>query len=475
MVGITSCESVLDEKVESEFSDDLLKTKDGVQSVLANAYGSVPTIRNIVKRSDMTSDILWQSGGGEQGTATPLINFNWDSSNTLEAMDWGNFWNAIRDANICLKFAPDASGFADEKSRTQFIAEARFVRLWAYYFLYDQYGPMPIRESMDSPMNLARASEEEFLAFMDKEFEDIMKDIYLVGEEPNYGRVNIGGVMGLAVNWYLNRKNWEKANKYADEIIKLNKYSLFPDYNQLFALENEHNCEFMLVYCCLANIKANDLLSTCWPTDVYTVLDACIPGTTNTQWDSYASNYRMYRSFYDSFAENDQRKGRILTKYINKNGVTIDLLEDNAANSIGNARGLKFPPDPAATGNGCGNDFPVIRYAEILLSKAEALNELHGPNEESIELVNKIRRRAGLDDISLSDYSDKDKLRQHIIDERKWEFWYEGKRRDDLIRTGQYISKAIERGVNAKDTHVRFPIPQSAIDSNPNLEQNPGY
>ncbi len=475
MAGFSNCESVLDEKVESEFSDNLLKTQLGVQAVLANAYGELPTIRNIVKRSDMTSDILWQSGGGEQGTATPLINFQWDSSNTLEAMDWGTFWNAIRDANICLKFAPEATGFASETTRKQFIAEARFVRLWAYYFLYDQYGPVPLRESMDTPMNQPRPSEEDFLKFMDQEFDAVMKDIYPIGEEPAYGRANLGGVQGLAVNWYLNRKEWQKVIEFTDAVMKSGKYQLFKDYNELFALENEKNSEFMLVYGCLANVRANDLLATCWPTDVKTVLDAYIPNTTNTQWDSYASNYRIYNSFYNSFEQNDQRKGRILTKYINKNGVNIDLLEDNAANSKGNTRGLKFPPDPMATGNGCGNDFPVIRYAEILLSRAEALNELNGPNEVSISLINQIRERAGLSDIRLADYSDKAKLREHILDERKWEFWYEGKRRDDLIRTGQYITKARERSVNAKDTHVRFPIPQSAIDSNPNLEQNPGY
>lgn len=476
MACLVSCDSILDEKVESQFAEDFMGTKSGVEAVLADAYGKVHNIRDVVKRSDMTTDILWQSGGGEQGTATPLINYVWDPSNQLEAIDWTNFWQVVRNANIVLYYAPTASGFSSETDRTRFLAETRFLRLWAYYYLYDQFGPVPIRESMDAPQNLAKPTDAEFTAFMDKEFTEIIEQIYPVGEEPAYGRINQGGAMGLAVNWYLNQHEWEKVVKLCNRVIDSGKYKLVDDYNAMFALENEHNSEFMLVFACLANVNTNNLLATTWPTDFKTGLDGGIDGVTNTQWDNYASNYRMYRSFYDSFEPGDTRKNRILTKYINKKGETVDLLADNTANSKGNIRGMKYPPDPAATGNGCGNDFPVVRYAEMLLAKAEALNEMDGPTQASIDLVNMIRRRAGLADISLADYAgDKAKLRHHIIDERKWEFWYEGKRRDDLLRIGEFISNAKERGIDAHDYNVLFPIPQSAIDSNPNLEQNDGY
>lgn len=476
VLGLFSCESVLDEKVESQFSDDLLHNKSGIESVLADAYGSIESARNVVKRSEMTTDILWQSGGGEEGTATPLINFNWDPSNTLEAFDWNNNWRVIRDVNIVINFIPTASGFSSDEERARTIAEARFLRLWAYYYLYDQYGPVPIRESSDAPNNQPKPTEEDFKAFIDKEFEEIDKDIYAVNEEPAYGRVNQGGERGLAVNWYLNQHEWQKVVDIADKIINSGKYKLYPDYNQLFALENERNSEFMLVFTYLANQNNNPLLATSWPTDFKTALDGGIAGITNTQWSSFASNYRLYRSFYDSFESNDKRKERILTKYINTKGREIDLLADNTTNGKGNIRGIKYPPDPAATANGHGNDFPVIRYAEILLAKAEALNELYGPTEEAIDLVNKIRERAGIENIKLSDFAgNKDKLRDEIIEQRKLEFWYEGKRRDDLIRIGKYISNAQGRGIAAKDYNIHFPIPQSAIDSNPNLKQNEGY
>lgn len=117
-----------------------------------------------------------------------------------------------------------------------------------------------------------------------------------------------------------------------------------------------------------------------------------------------------------------------------------------------------------------------FRYAVVLLSRAEALNELNGPNQESVDLVNQIRNRAGLGSVNLSDFPSKEALLEQILNERKLEFWNEGKRRRDLIRTNRFIKCAHDRGItNAKDTHVYFPIPQSAIDANPLLKQNDGY
>jgi hypothetical protein len=136
---------------------------------------------------------------------------------------------------------------------------------------------------------------------------------------------------------------------------------------------------------------------------------------------------------------------------------------------------MKFPPDPNAQGSQHGNDFPFIRYAEILLSRAEALNELNGSNQESIDLVNLIRNRAGLGDVTLASFGTKENLRDHIMDERRWEFWYEGKRRTDLLRTGKYIQSARDRGASADDKHKVFPIPQTEIDANKLLKQNPGF
>ena len=476
---LNGCEALLEEKVRSEYTEEtLLATKSGLESVLADAYSRGNDIRDIVKRSDMTTDILTQSGGGESGTATPLINFRWDSSNELEAFDWMRYWEMIRNANIILANINKASGFSNDEDKKFLEAESRFIRVWAYYFLWDQYGTMPLRKSVDDPMELAKATNEEFYTFMETELKDnIIPNIYEAGKEPSYGRANKGAAMGFLCLWYLNNHKWQDCLDIAQDIIdgKAGKiYDLFPDYNMMFALENEQNCEFIWSITCLANSgNTNVLFPTTIPTDFKEGIDGYLNGVVNTSWSNFASNYKLYDDFYYSFSPEDVRKGRILTKYIDSNGNIIDLLDGTHKDET---RAMKFPPDPSSTGNAHGNDFPLIRYAEIILAKAEALLELNGLNQETVDLVNDIRERAGLEDVSLSDFSTKDESLEEILNQRKWEFFYEGKRRRDLIRTGRYIKCAHDRGIkNAADYHVLFPIRQSAIDANPLLKQNEGY
>lgn len=474
---LSGCESLLDEPVRSQFAEEnLLSTKQGLESVLADAYAkncNGGRTRNVVKREEFTTDILWQTGGGENGTATPLMKFRWDSSNEMEALCWMPYWQAIRNANIVMDNLPNVTDIRTEKERSELHADAQFIRIWCYYQLWDQYGAMPIRKSQSDPKELPRASTEEFREFMESELLATIQNLPAPGKEPAYGRVHSGGAKALLCLWYLNTRQWQKCADIANEIISGTDFGLYPDYTQLFALENEKNKEFILVKTTLANSGTNNvLLPTALPWDFKMGLDGGINGVVNEKWSNFASQYRMYDEFYYSFDEKDQRKSRILTKYLDSKGVIIDLLVDYKDAT----RGIKYPPDPAASGDAHGNDFPYIRYAEILLARAEALNALNGPGQESLDLINLVRNRAGLGNLSLSDFSTKENLVEQLLKERRWEFWYEGKRRRDLIRNDKFIEYAHKRGIdNADDRHLWFPIPQSAIDANPLLEQNPKY
>ncbi len=476
--ALQGCENILEEPVYSQFaSGNLLSNKQGLESVLADAYGrnngNIRT-RNIVKRGEMTTDILWQTGGGENGTAGPLIGFRWDASSTLEAFDWIEYWEVIRDANIIIENVENASGFNSEIERTQLLAESKFMRVWAYYQLWNQYGPLPIRKSQSDPLELAKATTEEFAEFIETQLLEVIPDLPAPGNEPAYGRVHSGGAQALLSDWYLNNHEWQKCADIAEDIILSEDFSLVPSYTDLFALENEQNSEFILVKTKLANQgNCNVLLPTALPWGYKVGLDGELNGVVNEQWANYASQYRLYDEFYYSFDPQDERKSRILTKYINSANDTVNLLTDYTDAT----RAIKYPPDPEGTGAQHGNDVPMIRYADILLSRAEALNELSYPNQESIDLINQIRNRAGLtEDLQLANFLSKEAVREQILKERRWEFWYEGKRRRDLIRMGKFIEYAKNRGIsNATENHVWFPIPQSAIDANPLLVQNPGF
>jgi hypothetical protein len=132
--------------------------------------------------------------------------------------------------------------------------------------------------------------------------------------------------------------------------------------------------------------------------------------------------------------------------------------------------------DNATAGNHSGNDVPVIRYADILLTKAEALNELNGPTQESLDLINAVRARAGIAALTLADATSTEIYRDLILRERGWEFVAGGKRREDLLRHGKFISLAQARGIAAaSEKHKLYPIPQAERDANKLCGQNDGY
>ncbi|MCZ6705325.1 MAG: RagB/SusD family nutrient uptake outer membrane protein, partial [Bacteroidetes bacterium] len=154
---------------------------------------------------------------------------------------------------------------------------------------------------------------------------------------------------------------------------------------------------------------------------------------------------------------------------------TFGNIED-ATESEG-IRPLKFPPDPARAGGDHGNDYPFFRLAEILLIKAEAMNEMGGPSGTVVDLLNQLRERAfdfaDFVPLSAGDFT-QSSLRDFIFDERVRELAFEAKRRQDLIRAGKFTEQW-EFKTNFEPYRVFFPIPQVQLDSNPNLIQNPGY
>ena len=183
---------------------------------------------------------------------------------------------------------------------------------------------------------------------------------------------------------------------------------------------------------------------------------------------NFAAQFKIRSEFLELFEEGDERLDAFLFEYVNQAGDTVSLGEDDV-------RSFKYPEDPDGTNSVTSNDLPLVRYADILLSRAEALNELNGPNQESIDLINQVRGAAGVDDIELTNFGSTQELRDFILDERGREFHTEFLRRQDLIRHGKFIEMAQQRGKPAQDYHVLYPIPQSELDRNSNLEQNPGY
>lgn len=471
ILAVSGCEGFLDETVYNQLApDNLLQTEDGVEALLTAAYAetSLGGSKYHQIESEWSTDISWQSGGGENVYALLYMNFTIDASEgNLFSRLWSQPYQGIRNCNVLLDNLQDAS-FPVEKI-DEWTAETRFLRAQNYITLYQAFGPVVLRTSENDPLSQLRVGEEEMENFIITELSESIDGLPAKGQEKAYGRVNKDIATAVLCKFYLNTGRWSESAVLALDLINSGRYDLYPEYEDLFKVENERNKEFIFVRprTHLSRSQSLDWMASAFPAGFRA--DPVSGLLWQSTWANFGSQYRLYDSFYNSFDPNDKRRNLILTTYVNTSQDTLTLLGND------DTRSFKFWPDPNADGAAHGNDWPVIRYADILLSRAEALNEMNGPTQEALDLINLVRDRAGVDDLVLGDFPSKESLRDHLVAERGWELYTEGHRRVDLIRMGKFIEFAQARGKNAKSHHVRYPIPQQAIDSDSLLIQNTGY
>ncbi len=464
---LNGCKKVLDIQPASELSTTFLETKKGAVSLLNSAYGYSQWVAddgaNRIYAEEATTDVLVNFRGALNVNVQPLQVFSWQADNSFFINNWTRNYLAIRDANNLLAIV-DANKELSTAEKTQFIAEAKFIRALSYSFLYSWFGTVPLIQnaftSSNEDFSLPRAEENELKNFIEQDLLEAANN--LPATIALTGKATKGAALGVLTKFYLNTKNWTKAASTAKLIMDMNQYLLWPDYTTLFSLANEGNKEMIFVFPCIAlegygNVWIANALPPQYPTPVFnTATQVCVPV-----------------AFYKTFDPNDKRRTLIVTSYTNTLNKPIDLL---TGVEYQNPRSFKYPLDLNAANRMHGGDIPLIRYADILLSRAEALVMSTGSvSAEALGLLNQIRTRAGLSSYTSQDASTKDQFINLIIKERGWEFYSEGKRREDFIRQGIFIQNAVSRGLPAKPYQVLFPIPQSEIDANKNLVQNPGY
>lgn len=476
--GLVSCEKLLEVTPNSEFAPgNVLTTESGIKSLLFSAYAQQQTQQNsrfVINDSEMCTDMAFNSGGAENGQLLPIINFTWNTDVlTFQGDLWAPNYRCIRDANGVIENIDNVK--TSDVTKKLFKAEARVLRANAYANLYNFFGPVPLRTSTTQPADLARATDDEMKSFIETEITQSVADLPNPGQEEVYGRFNKGNANGLLAKFYLNTKQWQKAADAAKTVIDFNYYTTTQyQFKDLFKVENEgiNNKEMMLVLQCRNEVEFGN----------WFMAGALPPGFKSTPqvpefvyqptMSNFATQYRLRTAFVNTMAAADKRRSLLCTSYINNNNATVNILNGD------NARSFKYW-DNTTIGNNSGNDVPVLRYADILLTRAEALNELSViPPAECFSLINQVRTRAGLPNLTLVDAPTKESFRNAIFRERGWEFISEGKRREDLIRQGTFISSAIARGISpeiATADKVLFPIPISEIQANKLCIQNKGY
>lgn len=382
-------------------------------------------------------------------------------------------YNNINRCNIVINRLPDIE--MDEGLKQRYIAEAKFLRALAYFNLVRSYGGVPITTSETAGLDgleLPRSSTEAVYALIETDLSEAEQVLPVSYDAIDNGRATQAAAKGVLAKVYLtmagtdqNSGYWQQAATKAKEVIDQGTYDLYPTFAQAFALSARGGIENIFEIQYLTDVRGHGLGRG------YGVRAAPIyPG-------GGAGIARPTETLFNLYADDDQRKAvTFLTSYTYQGQtVQLSISDPNPANAVSFQ---KFWDRTATTNGGEGTSYPILRYADVLLIYAEALNEVHGaPNAEAYDAINKVRTRAGLAPLVGLDYQ---RFKEAVWLERRLEFTFENNRRYDLVRTGKLVEtiradNSFNRNAQIQDHHVLLPIPQQDMDVNPLLEQNPGY
>ena len=448
---------------------------------------------------------------------------------------WTFYYNNIRNATLFMQKVDKSVLSEDEKASSKL--QARFLRALYYAELYRWYGGVVLlgEETISSTqLEYARSSAEATVDYIVSEMSDVANQLPLEWDAPNYGRATRGAALAYKArtllyaasklnNPSMERKKWENAKSALWDVINLNKYDLYYDTGNRALSYAHYFCERKTsenIYTYLLGMNSTmhsnfpqgapwtqNTYIGCVPTqnlvDAYDMVDGTEP---ITGYDANGKPIINPASGYDEafpYANRDPRLAMTIFCHGNKydlNG-TQTALNMTALDEKSRSSGytvLKYIDDRIghkSTGNTNYHCNPqMMRYAEILLGYAEALNEL-GDSENAAKIVNKIRDRAGVGKIPENGWTI-DKLRERIYKEYRVEFAFEDNRFFDARRWGkaqEWFSKPVYKvvitGALENPTYTRtlletriflpkcyrFPIPQKEIDNCKNIEQNTGW
>ena len=421
--------------------------------------------RGVMYLSDATTEIL-HGKYGDQNLAS-LQNYRATDEGFTHYYD--DFYNKISRMTTTIDLINRSTVSDDLKAKA--IAQVRCARGILAYTLFDLYGPLVIAplEVLNNPLveaPLARLSNAEMVKYIEDDLEAAALGLPLP-QDAEYGRFNKALAKMVNIRLQLHEKNWGKVKTLANEIIAYNAYSLDANYAAMWDLEGA---------------KASKEVIWAIPCDY--------AGTSENQWQlmvlpaAYApkGGFGTISStwwFYDRFEANDTRKKMLITEFTGTDGINYTRSNPGAILDYG-PLALKINPDENRTTGLTTVDIIMYRYADVLLSKAEAIaNEAGAPTQEAMELVNVVRRRATLADKQLTNYSSLGLFNDLILLERSHEFWCEnGQYRADLIRHGKFVSRCQEvtQSVYAAPNKVLYPFSLRAIsEGKGKFIQNPGY
>ncbi len=460
---------------------------------------------------------------------------NWGDGSLTAGNTGSSFYNFsnVQRCNIFMDNIEKVT-FSNESTKKDMIAQVRAMRAYDYFVMNFWYGGVPIVDYYTSAeeAKVPRDTEEAVKQYVYTEIDAAIADI---AETPSArGRLAKGGALAIKMRSALYWGDYQRAKEAAQDIMDLNQYELNSDYANIFNLAGQSSSEIILAsqYVKVTNgmwligamyNNADGGWSSITPTqnlvDAYEMKD----GLTKEESPLYDAAHpymnRDPRMAMTVIFPGQDFEGSIFNTLDQTlpgggNNQNYPLVADNASKTALTWAKYLAPmsqyPDIWDT-DAC----PIVfRYAEVLLSFAEASNELTGPSGDVYDILDDIRQRVNMPVVDRTKYNSKESLRELIRRERGVEFAGEGLRRADIIRwkdsSGKMVAETVLNGplyrvigtvnhneadvykratidinASAEDRlvenrqflpiHRYLPIPQSSIDKNPNLKQNTGY
>jgi hypothetical protein len=514
----SSCSKDLNQQpILSNTSAIQYSTPAGYKQVLAKVYGSYSLTSSIgTGASDVNvagisdpavTDFLrafWNAQelttdedvcAWNDGALQPFHSFNWTASNVyITAL----YTRSLFQITVCNEFIRNSTDEAinshkfsvqDADNIRGYRAEARFLRAFQYWVLMDLFGNPPFITEKDPigkyiPKQIKRA---DLFAYIESELKDI--DASLAAPHHNeYGRADQAAAWALLARLYLNaevylgtgQKKYTEAIQYSAKVLNAG-YTLMQSYKNLFLSDNDkHNPEVILPIAYDAVSSQNFggttfLICSAHGTDPTDNKGFGIPGG---GWQGNRSTKPLPQRFGDYSGAGDKRA--LFGSGTLEVADVLTFGDGVSVHKFSNLRSDSTTP-PSPNGVLCSTDFPLFRLAEMHLVYAEAVlrGGSGGDPSTALSYINKLRERGYGDNTNdLTSLS-----LQDVLNERQRELYWEGFRRTDLIRYGQFTGSAylwpwkggVAGGTGVDEHFALFPIPSTDVIANPNLIQNTGY
>ena len=469
-----SCNKLKEDPNSLVTTSQFYKTESDARAAVAAAYSTLNSDpaadfpiygRNLNLLTGNGSDDQVFSPSNTNPDVRALGTATYVATNDRLKKSWQQHYYGISRANVAIDNIPDIP--IDTALRSQLVREAKFIRALLYFNLVRFHGDVPLILHDPTTVDVNKLLVPR--TSKDSVYQQIIADLRDAANLPkaftgaDKGRATSGAAHGLLAKVYVTRRQWAAALTELQQVINGGYgYDLFDNFQDAFQKATKNGKEHLFSVQFETNLGAKNSTQFVSSGDFNSFNVAVYPGDLPSD------------SLYKLFDENDTRRSVTFftTLYNAATGKTVDFGAPRFAKFI------DYSLSPLSNQAQSGINYPVLRYADILLLYAETLNEINGgPTADAYTAINRVRSRAHIDNLATG--LNQSQFREAVFLERRKEFIQEGNRWFDLSRRGgTYLYDALKKlpaktGAAVKDT--LYPIPQSERDLNPLLTQNPGW